>query len=581
MIFCKRCGYEGVYTGKSCPNCNGEIELTHEEIQSLLSELQRAKATGEYETVVEDYKILADFGHTEAEREYARLLEKGGIVPRDLNAAMDYFCRAARKNDPYAAYRYSSLISRASDEAGNFWLIYSALLGCAEAYLSAAEALEKAGKISYSNYYYYLAASCDEVDAIVALAEKYYTGTGLTQSAEYAKWYMEKLVFPPFHALKLAYKLRGVKSKEAPTIKCESPDGLVRMLSITAKKLNFDTALYNLLGILSEHGDAAAACELGGMLLNGEGTEKNETEAIRTLTRAAAMGNCDAYDLLGEIYLHGETVERNPALAIECFNQAAKLGKNAAYEKLGDLYHSLDYEGRDVARAYEYYTLASNGGIESAGEKAERINEARLSFYERAEAAIAEPEVSFKCYGICALMGYAPATLKLAKCYAQGIGTKKQANLAFHWYTEAANANLTDGYYELGKCYARGIGTAFDFELAMKYLKIANRMGDKRAEGEIIRLYENKKCSATRRLYSTAMRLIYQKKFSAAVSYLALADKLDYPKATYTLGCLYEFGRGVECNKKTAYTFYDKAMRKEFFDHRSTYKLTVLKMLKK
>ena len=64
MIFCKRCGYEGVYTGKSCPNCNGEIELTHEEIQSLLSELQRAKATGEYETVVEDYKILADFGHT-------------------------------------------------------------------------------------------------------------------------------------------------------------------------------------------------------------------------------------------------------------------------------------------------------------------------------------------------------------------------------------------------------------------------------------------------------------------------------------------------------------------------------------
>ena len=68
MIFCKRCGYEGVYTGRICPNCNNKIELTSEEIQELLSELQRAKAAGEYETVVEDYKILSDFGHTESER---------------------------------------------------------------------------------------------------------------------------------------------------------------------------------------------------------------------------------------------------------------------------------------------------------------------------------------------------------------------------------------------------------------------------------------------------------------------------------------------------------------------------------
>ncbi len=581
MIFCKRCGYEGLYTGRNCPNCNNKIELTNEEIQGLLSELQAAKAGGEYETVVEDYKILSDFGHTESEREYAKLLEKGGIVTRDLNAAMEYFYRAAKKNDPYSAYRYSRLVSRSSDEAGDFWLIYSALLGCAEAYLPAAESLEKAGKITYANYYYYLAASCDEVDAIVTLAEKYYTGTGLEQSAEYAKWYMEKLTFPPFHAIKLAYRLRGVKPKEAPIIKCENPDGLVRMLYLTAKRLGFDTAAYKLVAMLAEHGDANAATELGVMLLYGKGTERNGSEAIRALTRAAAMGNKEAYELLGNLYLDGDIVEKKTSLAIECFKRSAELGNIAAYEKMGDIYHSHDNEERDIARAYELYMLAANGGSQSAAEKAQRINEARVSFYYRAEAAIGtEPTESFRCYGVSALMGYAPATLKLARCYADGVGTKKQRSLAFRWYSEAAKASLTDGYYELGRCYARGIGTEFNFALAVRYLKMANKMGDTRASAEIVRLYENKKRAVSKRLYSTAMRLIYQKKFAPAVSYLELADRLDHPKATYTLGCLYEFGRGVECDKKTAYSLYDKAMKREFFDPRSAYKLAVLKMLK-
>ena len=581
MIFCKRCGYEGIYTGRNCPNCNNKIELTNEELRELLSELQTAKEDGEYETVVEDYKILSDFGHTESEREYAKLLEKGGIVTRDLNAAKDYYYRAAKKNDPYSAYRYSRLISRSNEEVADFWLVYSALLGCAEAYLPAAESLAKAGKVTYANYYYYLAASFDEVDAIVALAEKYYTGTGLMQSAEYAKWYMEKLTFPPLHAIKLAYKLRGVKSKEAPTIKCESPDGFIRMLSLNAKRLGIDTAVYKLVGMLAERGDASAVTELGVMLLNGKGTERKSEEAIKTLTRAASLGSKEAYDLLGDIYLEGDIVEKKTSLAIECFKRSAELGNTSAYEKMGDLYHSPDYEKRDIAYAYELYMLAANGGSQTADQKAKRINEARISFYYRAEAAITtDPYESFKCYGISALMGYSPATVKLAKCYADGIGTKKQRNLAFHWYSEATKTELEEGYYELGKCYARGIGTAFDFSLAIHYLKMADRMGDTRASAEIVRLYENKKRGVARKLYSTAMRLIYQKKFVPAASYLELAKRLEHPKATYTYGCLYEFGRGVECNKKMAYSLYDKAMSQGFFDQRSAYKLTVLKMLK-
>ena len=581
MIFCKNCGYEGIYTGTTCPNCKNKIQLTEEEIRELISELKKAKAASEYETVVENYKILADYGITEAEREYGKMLEKGGIVPRNLDMAMEYLSRAAKKQDPQAAYRYSRLISRMSDEYGSFWLMFSALLGCPEAYLPAAEDFAAKGMYEYSNFYYYLAAACDEVDAIVALAEKYYTGLGIEKSPEYAKWYMEKLTFPPFHAIKLAYRLRSVKAKEAPTITCPSSENLIRMLYSTAKRLGFDSARLALVGMLSDKGDIDAETELGIMYLCGIGTEKNPTEAIRALTRAAASGNKDAYMHLGRIYIDGEVTEKNPTLALNYLKKSAELGNNDAYELMADIYHDPEYEERDVAYAWELYEKAARGNNQSAKEKADKIAAARKAYFEHAEAAkLKEPHEAFKSYTISSVMGYLPATLKLAECYILGIGTKKSNAMAFDCYKEAAEKGSSEAVLALGLCYSRGIGTQFDFKLAIDMLGKAERLGHAKARGEILRLYENKKKRLSKKLYSTGMRLMYQKKFAAAAQYLEIATRFKNAKAIYTLGCLYEFGRGVECDRSKAYELYSLAIENNFSDKRSSYKLTVLRFLK-
>ena len=252
MIFCKRCGYEGVYTGKKCPDCLSDITLTPGELSEYERELGLAKERGEYETVVESTRILADFGNTDAEREYAIMLERGRLVPRDLDKAMEYFCRAAEKQDAQAAFRYSRLISRVSDEAGGFWLCYSALLGYQEAFLPAAEEYDRLGKRDIANYYYYRAAACDEVDAIVALAEKYYNGDALEKSPEYAKWYMDKLRIPPIYAIKLAYKLRGEVSKEPPQLSQKTHTDIVTLLAGLAKRMQYDEAYFNLSKILMQ-----------------------------------------------------------------------------------------------------------------------------------------------------------------------------------------------------------------------------------------------------------------------------------------------------------------------------------------
>lgn len=581
MIFCKKCGYEGIYTGISCPGCGVKLEFSESDKTDLWLKAVAAQEEGDYDTVVENYRILCDLGYTEAEREYGRLLERGGAVPRNIDAAMDYFYRAAKKNDAFSAYKYSRLVSRLSDVSGKFWLAYSAVIGCAAAYYKAAEDYAADGYHEWANYYYYLAALGDDVDAIVRLASRYYNGEGIEKSWEYAKWYMDKLTFPPVSAIKLAYKLRSVESKEAPKITCTSYDKLIRHLIARAKKYSFDTPVLNLLGMLAERGDTNAMIELGDLHLEGRGTPKNPAEAVRIYTRAAAQGNASAYMKLGYLYYEGTIIKKNYSIAISCFEKAAKLGDSLAYEILGDIYHSTDFPSRDVAEAYKYYSLGAKGGVESSRDKAAAIESAREGYYYHAERAEdSAPEDAFRGYAIATAMGYAPAAVKLAECYALGIGVARDRREAYSWYKYAADKKCDLAYFPLGICYSRGVGIAFNGKLAIKYLTLAKAAGEERAEGEIMRLFGNKKKNVARKLYSTAMRLIFQKKFSVAAQYLELAVDFEHAKATYTLGCLYEFGRGVKCDKARAYNLYDLATKFAFADPRSKYKLSVLKMLK-
>ena len=58
------------------------------------------------------------------------------------------------------------------------------------------------------------------------------------------------------------------------------------------------------------------------------------------------------------------------------------------------------------------------------------------------------------------------------------------------------------------------------------------------------------------------------------------AHRQGCARATYTLGCFYEFGLGVTCDKDMAYELYEEAFRNKFRDPRASYKLIVLKLIK-
>ena len=581
MITCKKCGSEYEYRGSPCPTCGSEHTLTPRETRELLDEAYTAVKRRELTVATESFHLLADIGVTEAEREWAAMLERGALIPRDLDGAMKYFYRAAVKNDPYSAYRYSRLAARTSDKSSRFWLSYAAILGAKEAFPSVAEQYSDLGDEETASYYYALAAECDETDAIVTMAKRYYSGTGVPRSEEHAKWYMDRLTLPPFHALKLAYKLRGVKGKEPQRPAFSNRDAIMRALARDARRYGLHTAEFCITKMRAESADADALFVLGTLLYEGVGCEKNVSEAIACLDRAVIAGSPEAAKYLGDAFVKGIEVERDIDKAISYYKRATSLGQTDAYEAMGDIFYEGELVERDVAYAIELYERGAREGEANSRRKAAELSEKRESYFRIGrERDALDPETSFKCFAISATMGYLPAYRELAARLEIGKGAAKDRRSAFYWYEAAVKGGDLDALYDLGRCYAHGIGTAFSFDSAVDLLAKAKRYGSRPAEAELKRLYENKKRAMSRSLFSAGMRLLYQKKFSEAKELFEACSALDDPKAIYTLGCLCEFGLGTATDRDRAFELYDRAFDLKFRDPRQEYKLKILRMIR-
>ena len=579
MIVCKKCNYEALVAGEYCQKCGAPIELNEREVTEYLERQAYAKSKKEYEAYVEYSKILAWAGHTESEREYGRMLEKGDLVSRDYDEAMRFFLRAARKHDAFSAYRYSRLVSRANEEASRFWLIYSALLGCPDAYPAAAELLSKECFELDANHFYSLSAKHDDVDSIVEMASRYVKGIGVSPSFEIAKWYMDKLRFPPLYALKLSYKLKGVIPCE-PKEELYDKEPIIKRLLKEALKLDFKEAYFKLTSMLAELDNVESMTVLGTLLADGIGCKRDIDEAIRVFDAAAALGSADAYICLAKIFLSEEYGEKSPELAIRYLEGAVKSDSPEAAFMLGEIYEKGELCDRDFKKAEYYFSKAANQGNTEAERRVEAIKALRNKFFCEAMESKNNPQKAFRAFAIAAAMGHKSAPLKLADAYLKGDGVKQDRGSAYFWYREAVNIGDDKAIYPLGLCYASGVGVALDFKLARETLMRAARLGSEGAKRALTALYEGKKKKLARKLYSKAMRLIYQKKFKDARLAFECAMELDSLEACYILGCFYEFGVGVATDREAAGRYYRRAYEGGFLDQNSKYKKLVLKLIR-
>ena len=579
MIRCAKCGYVGSYYGPKCPSCKQIFSLTAEEIEEKILEIEKAEEMKEYELAAEGHHILADLGRTESQKKYAALLEKGDIVARDLDAAMSYYYMAAEKNDARAAFKYSRLAERTSDRAASFWLLYSAALGCVEAYPALADKLARDGDDELANFYYALAAAYDDTDSIVTLAKRYYNGIGTEQSLPFAKWYMDKLMLPPIHAIKMAYKLRSVKSADPGVPKHPDYDRMLRRLAIMAQDYGYAVPYHNLAKMLSDREDMQARMILGMLYAEGMGCEQDANTALTLLESSAVHGNAEAYRRMGDIYVSGNIVERDVDKALECYKSAASLGMTNAYETMGDIFREGELIPRDVARAIELYDMGAKEGHSTAREKAEMLKNERERLCEVGiQLRASTPEQSFRAFAISASMGYVPAYREMARAFLDGNGIKKNRQQAYLWLEKAVESGDNEALTEYAFCFSRGIGTAFNFTRATALLKKAARLGSKEAIDELERLMQNKRRHMLKGVYSKAMTLIYKRDFTEAEKLLRICLRLGHGKGIYTLGCLNEFGLGIPANREMAFRLYETAFELKFRDPKAVYKLKILRM---
>ena len=555
-----------------------ESKLNKDEIKRRLSS---AVAEKNYAEVAECYRALAELGDAEAQYSLAKMLEEGTQIARDDRAALGYYRAAALQNHPKGAYGYSRLISRDRVGEGSFWLIYSAVLGCPEAYAGAAREYSRISNERAANHFYTLASECEDKEATLTLAKRYCEGIGFdAPSDEYAKWYVGKYKILPLYAIPLAWKLRGVKAKEPPSALIGDYNAFLRSVARQAIEYGYDTATLHLCAMLAKRGDLDALASLGMMQVKGVGCTGLEEDGLRTLRECAVRGSADAYMLLGELYLEGKYIKRDVGAAIFNYERAARLGRADALEALGDIYTSNEDGHRDFAKGYSCYTEAARLGIADAERKANGIKNKREEIFAAASLA-STPERAFRLYAVACAMGHDKSALKLAECYERGIGTAVERQSAFYWYVEASRLGVIEALYPLGRCYFEGIGTDRDYELARAVLMRALKHGDTRADKLIRLMYERKKKKLQDRIYSTAMRLVHIGKFTRAVEHLEIAEELAHPKAIYSLGCLYEFGIGVPCDKERAYAMYERAQKLAFRDPRAQFKLSILRKVKK
>lgn len=161
-----------------------------------------------------------------------------------------------------------------------------------------------------------------------------------------------------------------------------------------------------------------------------------------------------------------------------------------------------------------------------------------------------EFELAFKYYEQAALLGSYMGQYEVAVSYKMGRGVAQNPAKAIEWLQKPASQGFILAEILLGECYYRGYGVAQDYEKAVKLFQKAAEQGVAAAQYMLAQCY-----------YSGHG---VPKDFGKEVEWLqkAVEQKYPYPFAQLQLGICYYFGRGVIKNHAKAFELFCKAAEK-------------------
>ena len=275
----------------------------------------------------------------------------------------------------------------------------------------------------------------------------------------------------------------------------------------------------------AEQGDAEAQNEVGICYINGQGVERDDTQAAEWFHKAAGQGLASAQHNLGLCYFEGRGVERDDAQAAEWFRKAAEQGDANAQHDLGLFCFNGRGVEQDNAQAAEWFHKAAEQGLAAA--------QYNLGIcYENGWGVEQDEAQGAEWYRKAAEQGYALAQYNLSLCYENGQGVEQDKAQAAAWYRKAAEQGLAAAQYNLGVCYSNGRGVEQDKAQAAAWYRKAAEQGLAAAQYNLGVCYSNG-------------RGVEQDKAQAVEWYRKAAEQGD-AVAQHSLGVCYLGGRGVE-----------------------------------
>jgi len=192
----------------------------------------------------------------------------------------------------------------------------------------------------------------------------------------------------------------------------------------------------------AEAGDAKSQYNLGVCYANGEGVEKDVTEAAKWFRKAADQGFAQAQFQLSAYYYTGTGVQKDIVEAVQWTRKAADQGFVQAQLVVGMCYRDGTGVQKDLVEASKWFRMAAD-------------------------------------------QGDATAQFNLGVFYANGTGIRKDVSEAAMWYHKAADQGLVQAQRLLAACYYNGIGVEKDPVEAAKWCRKAAEQGDAMAQGAI------------------------------------------------------------------------------------------------
>ena len=306
----------------------------------------------------------------------------------------------------------------------------------------------------------------------------------------------------------------------------------------------------------AQEGDTEAQYNLGFMYETGWGVPENTTEAIRWYREASEMQHDVAQLRLAMMTIVGVGVKSSMRDGLELLHQSAENGNRIAEILVQDM-----FDVGDVGKSSAKQIVSGIRRIFDDGEEA-TIKTLRRSLEALRRGPTDSPslsdldvedEIEKPIDVVKAVTQSTPIVKKRSPVVESSnqasnkkIVTRKQSTLGrgntFKWYIEEATNGEPDAQYHLGVLYIKGDQVEKDIDEGLHWMKRAAEQGH-----ELALIYT--------KLWEDEFD---QNSFSStiAVAWLKNSAREWNQQSVFTLGTLYETGRGVEKNFKRATQWY-------------------------